>query len=170
MLSTGLDAAHDGLVCLAGCGWLISPLLEEAHREHPAETAPPGRPRPGSGYGLVAVTFGALRAAPGYVGVLPVHWESVEPGDVLAVPLTGDLTLSPAAAPWGSNLSLAGSCQLVPAAETGFEQARLRVIKEAARSFITSVAVALARSAAPGQEPPPLGPAQSWVTGYRPSA
>jgi hypothetical protein len=84
--------------------------------------------------------------------------------------VSGDIPLSPAAAPSGSNLSLAGSCQLAPVAEPRFEQARLRVIKEAARSFITSVAVALARSAAPDQEPPPLAPALSWVTGHRPSA
>ena len=98
MLSTGQDAAHEGLVCLDSCNWLMSPLMEEAHREHPAETARPGLPSPGSGRGLVAVTFGTPRVAPGYVGVLPVCWESVEPGDVLAVPLSGDITLSPAAA------------------------------------------------------------------------
>lgn len=170
MLSTGLGAAHDGLVGLAESGWLISLLPQEAHQEHPAGKARPGLPRPGHGHGLVAVTFGTPHAAAGYAGVLPVHWESVQPRDGLAVLLAGDITLSPAAAPWNSSLALAGSCQLAPAAETGSgcEQARLEVIKEAARSFITSVAVAC--SAGPGQEPPLPGPARSWVTGYRPPA
>ena len=170
MLSTGLDAAHDGLACLAGSSWLMSLLLWEAHREHPAGKGRPGLPLPGSGHGLVAVTFEAPHAGPGYACALPVHWESVEPGDAFAVLLAGDITLSPAAAPWNSSLSLAGSCQLVPEAEieSGCGQARLQVVKEAARSFITSVAVAVARSAGPGPEPPPPGPARSWVTGYRP--
>lgn len=170
MLRTGLGAAHDGLVCLADSSWLMSLLPSEAHREHPAGKARPGIPHPGSGHGLVAVTFGAPHAAPGYDGVLPVHWESVDRGDALAVLLAGDITLSLAAVPWNSSLALAGSCQLMPAAETGSgcEQARLQVIREAARSFITSVAVAVARSADPGQEPSLPGPARSWVTGYRP--
>jgi hypothetical protein len=116
------------------------------------------------------VTFGTSQAAPGSAGILPVHWESVDPGDELAVLLVGTITLSPAAAQWNSTLTLSESCQLVPAAETGSgcEEARLQVIKEATRSFITSVAVAVTPSAGPGQEPSPPGPASSWVTGYRP--
>jgi hypothetical protein len=116
------------------------------------------------------VTSGTPHAAPGYADVLPVHWEPLEPGGALAVLLAGDITLSLAAAPWNSSLALAGCCQLVTAAEAGSscEQARLEFIKQAAQSFITSAAVAVARSAGLGQEPLRPGPVRSWVTGYRP--
>jgi hypothetical protein len=74
MLSTGLDAARDGLASLADASWLMSlPLRQEAHHGHPAGRARPGLPAPGSGTGLVAVTFGALPTAPRPAGALPVH-------------------------------------------------------------------------------------------------
>jgi hypothetical protein len=96
----------------------------------------------------------------------------VEPGDALAVLLAGDITLSPADAERNITLTLAGFCQLLPAAEpgSGCEQAGLQAVEEAARSFITSVAVAVAGPADPGQEPEPPGPASSWLTGYRATA
>jgi hypothetical protein len=76
--------------------------------------------------------------------------------------LAGDIT--PAAAAQGStSLALTGFCRLLPAADSGSAQARLDAVKEAARSFITSIAVAIAPAAAPGREPPPPGPAWAWL-------
>jgi hypothetical protein len=178
MLSTELGAAREGLAGLADGSWLMNLLpQQEAHMRHPAGKGRPGLPGPGGGSGLVAVTFGTPPVAPGSAGALPVHWESLEPGDALAVLLAGDITLAPAAAEWNSTLALAGFCQLLPAAEagSGYEQARLHAVREAARSFITSVAVAVAGSAGTGsagtgQEPQPPGPAWSWLTGYRTTA
>jgi hypothetical protein len=168
MLTTELDAARDGLAGLADSSWLMGLLpQQEAHMRHPAGKGLPGpRSRPG----LVAVTFGTPPAAPRSAGTLPVHWESLEPGDALAMLLAGDITLSPADTERNITLNLAGFCQLLPAAEagSGCEQAGLQAVKEAARSFITSVAIAV--PADPGQEPEPPGPASSWLTGYRTTA
>jgi hypothetical protein len=167
MLNAGLDAARDGLASLAEAGWLMSlPLRQEARHGHPAGCARAGLPAPGSGNGLVAVTFGALPVVPGAPGVLPVHWESVEPGDMLAVLLAGDITPA-AATPGGSTLTLAGFCRLLPAGDGGYGQARLEAVKEAARLFITDVGAAVTPFTRPGQEPLPLGPAWAWLTGHR---
>lgn len=169
MLNTGLDAARAGLASLADSSWMMSlPQQQAAHPcGHPAGNARPGPPGSGGGSGLVAVTFGA--PAPGSAGALAVQWESVEPCDALAVLLVGDIILgpAPAASPGQSTLVLAGLCRLLPAAGGGDEQARVEFLKEVARSFITSVAVAVASSADPGHQPQPPGPASSWAYGQR---
>lgn len=171
MLNTGLDAACAGLASLADSSWIMTlPQQQAAHPSgHPAGSAGPARPGIGGGTGLVAVTFGTSAAAPGSSGSLAVQWESVEPCDALAVLLVGDIILGPAlAASLGqSTLVLAGFCWLLPAAGGGNEQARVEFLKEVARSFITSVAVAVASSAGPGHQPQPPGEASSWVYGQR---
>jgi hypothetical protein len=171
ILNLSLDAARGGLAALASQAWVAS--LPEAYHGHPAGQARPGTPAGDSLAGLVMVTFGAPTAACGSAEVLPVHWESVEQGEVFAaLLLSGDLTVSAAATPGQSTLALFGFCSLLPAVipDAGHEQAARRVIKEAARLFITSVAATIARSAGPGHERPPLGPASSWLTGQRSSA
>lgn len=166
MLNTGLDAARDGLAVIAGSGWMMRLPPQDPYNGHPAGRARPGQRASGSWPQLVAVTFGTLH--PGSAGMLPVQWESVEPGDEsAALLLAGGLTLASA---WGhATLTLAGLCQLQPDPDGGYAQARLEAVRQAARSFITSVAVTIARSADPGQEQPP-GPAWSWLTGQRLSA
>ena len=174
MLNTGLDTARDGLDVLAGSGWLMTvPQPHDVYHGHPAGRALPGRAAYGGGAGLVAVTFGTSLATSGSAGVLPVQWESVEPGGAFgALLVDGDITSAAAPAPGHSTLALSGSCRLlsVPAAESDDEQARLEVLKETARLFITSVAVAVTRSAGPGEQPQPPGPAWSWLTGQRSGA
>jgi hypothetical protein len=167
MLSTGLDAARDGLAGLADSGWLMRlPSRPEAGYGHPAGAALPGYRGPGGGAGLVAVMFGALPASSGSPGQLPVHWESLDPDDALALLLVGDIT--PAVAAQGnSTLTLAGFCRLLPGAHGSYEQGRLDAVKEAVRSFITGVALAIAPSAGSGPEPPSPGPAWAWLTGQR---
>jgi hypothetical protein len=60
---------------------------------------------------------------------------------------------------------------LVTMAGGSGEQARFQAVKEAAKSLITGVAFdVVACSAGPAQDPPPPGPAWSWLTGYRPPA
>jgi len=169
MLNTGLDAARAGLASLADSSWMMTlPHRQATHPSgHPAGSTRPGLPGIGGGTGLVGVTFGAPAAAPGSSGSLAVQWESMEPCDALAVLLVGDIVLAPAASPGQSTLVLAGLCRLLPAVGGGNEQARVEFLKEVARSFITSVAVAVANSADPGHRPQPPGPASSWAYGQR---
>jgi hypothetical protein len=118
-------------------------------------------------------TFGTPAVAPGSGEALPVHWESVERGEVFtALLLSGDLTVSAGATPGWSTLTLFGFCTLLPAAvpAVSHEQAARSVIKEAARLFITSVAATVARLSDPGDEQPPPGQASSWLNGQRSSA
>jgi len=118
----------------------------------------------GGGPALVAVSFGKPAASAERPTLLPVQWESVEPGDGFTVLLDGDITLAPVAGKTHSTLTLAGFCRLPESTLTadGYEQARVQVI-EAAREFITSVAVTVTGPADPGQEP--LGPAWPWLNG-----
>lgn len=171
MLNTGLDAARAGLASLADSTWMMTlPQQPAAHPSgHPAGSTRPGRPGIGGGAGLVAVTFEPAAAAPGSAGSLAVQWESVEPCDGLAVLLVGDIILAPApaASPGQSMLVLAAFSRLLPAAGGGDEQPRVEFLKEVARSFITSVAVAVAGSADAGHQPQPPGPASSWAYGQR---
>jgi hypothetical protein len=174
MLSIGLDTARDGLNRLAGSGWLMTvPLQHDVYHGHPAGRALPGRAASGGGPVLVAVTFGTPAAPPGSAGALPVQWESVESGGAFAALLVdGDITPAAAPAPGHSTLALSGCCRLlsVPAADGDDEQARLEVLKETARLFITSVGVVVTRSADSGERPQPPGPAWSWLTGKRSGA
>ena len=164
LLSAELDTVREGLAGLSDTCWLMSlPLRQDAHHGHPAGSARPGLPASGSEPRLVAVTFGTRPAGPGSCGALAVHWEPVEARDALGVLLAGNIT--PAAAErGGSSLTLGGFCRLLPAADSSREQARLDAVKEAARSFITSVAMAIV----PASEPSP-GTAWAWLTGQRPA-
>jgi hypothetical protein len=174
MLNTGIDATRDELASLAGSGWMINlPQRQEAYRGraaghpsgHPAGRARPGLARDG-GPGPVAVTFGQPAASAGSGTVLPVQWESVEPGDEFTVLLDGDITLAAADGQANSILTLAGFCRLPDRTLTadGYQQARAQVI-EAARAFITSLAATVTRSAGPGGEEQQPGTAWSWLTG-----
>jgi hypothetical protein len=166
MLSTGLDGARDGLASLADCCWMMTlPQRGAYHHGHPAGRGRPGLPESDAGAGLVAVTFGPPPESPGAWASLSVHWESVELGDTLTVLLAGDITPAPAAVPGHTTLALTGFCRLLPAIDGGGEQARMDLLKEAARSFITSVAVAVGNRAEPGRESQPPGPASAWVNG-----
>ena len=150
------------------------PQRKEAYRGHcaghpsghPAGRARPGLPGNGGGPGPVAVTFGKPAPCAGSGAVLPVQWESVEPGDEFTVLLDADITLAPAAEKAHSTLTLAGFCRLPDGTLTagGYEQAKAQVI-EAARDFVTSVAATVTCSADPGGEQEPPGSAWSWVTG-----
>ncbi len=148
MLETGMQAARDGLIELAGATWMMSlPQRQAAYRDHPA-----GRARPhlsaDDGTGLVAVTFGdGVVLAAGRV-TLSVRWEPVEPGDEFTVLLDGSVTLAPAATRERSELVLAGTCAMPRRALTpeGCEQVR-RELDEASREFITSVADGLVHAA-----------------------
>jgi hypothetical protein len=168
MLSSGLDAACDGLASLADSSWMMTlPQQQDVYRYgHPAGLARPGLPRLGGGAGLVAVTFGAPLTAPGSSGTLPVQWESVELGDAFTVLLAGNIDLAPAAPQGHSTLSLAGFCRLLHLADVDDEQAKVDLLENMARSFIMSVAVAVADFASPGHQPQPPGPATSWVNGH----
>ena len=179
VLNTGIDAARDGLAELADRCWMMDlPQRRAAYRGHsaghptghPAGTARPGLPGSGGGPGLVAVTFGRPAASAGSGSVLPVRWESVEPGDEFTVLLDGDITLAPAAEQGDSTLSMAGSCRLPEGSLTadGYEQTRSQVI-EAARAFISDVAATAARSADPGREQELSGGASAWLTGLPPA-
>lgn len=176
MLHTELDAARGQLASLTGTCWMMSLPPEGPRSAHPAGRSLRAAPRSDSWPGLVAVTFGTPSAALGPAGPLPVHWESVELGRAPTVLLSGDITAVPAPAQGQgqAGLALAGFCQLLPAAGAGSgdDQACLQALKEAARSFITTVAVAvtLACSAGRSQELPPPGPAWSWLTGQRSAA
>ena len=118
MLHTGLDAAR-GLVGLTDTCWMMSLPPQGPRGAHPAGRSRPTAPRSGSWPGLVAVTFGTPPAASGSAGSLPVHWESVEPGDAPTVLLSGDITAVPAPGQGLASLALAGCCQLLPAAGVG---------------------------------------------------
>lgn len=169
MLDAGLDAARDGLASLADSSWMMSlPPRPDTYRGgHPAGSARPDA-TDSSGAGLIAVTFGGVPAAPGSSESLPVQWESVDLHDALDMLLAGNITPASAASPGHTTLTLAGFCRLLPATGAGPEQARVDLLKEVARSFITSVAGAVADYAEPGHQPP--GPASSWVNGQRSAA
>ena len=156
MLNVGLNDARDGLARLAGTSWMMSLPRHDPHPGHPAGHVRPGLP--------VAVTFGTMAVSADSF-VLPVRWESAEPGDAFTVLLDADITLAPDAGEGRSTLTLAGVCRLPPGTLTsdGYELARMQVI-EAARESITSIADAVTRSAARGQEHP-CGQAWSWLTG-----
>jgi hypothetical protein len=179
VLNTGIDAARDGLAELADRCWMMNlPRRQAAYRGHSAGhpsghaagTARPGLPGSGGEPGLVAVTFGRLAASTGSGAVLPVQWESVEPGDEFTVLLDGDITLAPDAEQGSSTLSMAGFCRLPEGILTanGYEQARAQVI-EAARAFISGVAATAAGSADPGREQEPPDGASAWLTGLPPA-
>ena len=156
MLNVGLDDARDGLARLADTGWMMSLPRQDPYPGHPA-----GHAR----HGLqVAVTFGRMSVSADSF-VLPVRWESAEPGDAFTVLLDADITLAPDAGEGRSTLTLAGVCRLPPGTLTsdGYELARMQVI-EAARESITSIADTVTRSAACGQKQP-RGQAWSWLTG-----
>jgi hypothetical protein len=155
-LNVGLNDARDGLASLAGTSEMMSLPCPDPHPGHPAGRAPPGLP--------VAVTFGTMAVSADSL-VLPVRWESAEPGDEFTVLLDADVTLAPDAGEGRSTLTLAGVCRLPPGTLTsgGYELARMQVI-EAARESITSIAGTVTRSAARGQEHP-CGQAWSWLTG-----
>jgi hypothetical protein len=176
-LNTGIDSARDGLGCLAGDSWLLSiPGRRWGRGGHPAGSALPGGPAPGSEPCTVAVTFGNLAAPTRSSSVLPVRWESLEPGDTFAVLLDADIILAPAVDEAAGVLVLAGVCRLPGSLDAGgHEQARTRV-SDAAKEFITSVATAVARAAASGPADlrsewteaagpaRPAGPAMSWLS------
>jgi hypothetical protein len=98
------------------------------------------------------VTFGKPAAAAGSGTMLPVRWESVEPGDEFTVLLGAGITLTPAADEGHSTLTLAGFCRLPEGTLTadGYEQARAQAT-EATRTFITSVAATVTASAEPSR-------------------
>jgi len=156
MLNVGLDDARGGLAKLADTSWMMTLPRQDPHPGHPAGHARPGLP--------VAVTFGGMAVSAGSF-VLPVRWESAEPGDEFTVLLDADITLAPDAGEGRSTLTLAGVCRLPPGTLTtgDYELARMQVI-EAARESITSIADTVTRSAARGQKQPP-GQAWSWLTG-----
>jgi hypothetical protein len=167
MLNTGIDAARDGLAELADGGWMMNlPPRQEAHRGHPAGRARRRPPGSDGGPAPVAVAFGKPVASAGSGTVLPVRWESVEPGDEFTVLLDADIILAPAAEEAHSTLTLAGSCLLSKRTLTsgGYEQASAQLI-EASRAFIASVAAAVTGSADAGREQEPPAPAWSWLTG-----
>lgn len=166
MLNTGMDAARDRLAGLAGASWMISlPHRRAASGGHPAGRARPGLPADG-GPGLVAVTFGNMAVPAAARVLLPVRWESVEPGDQFTVLLDGDITLAPATAQGRSSLTLAGVCRMPPGALTAGDRERARLqATEASREFITSVARTVISFPGPAPEQEPLGPAWSWLTG-----
>jgi hypothetical protein len=106
---------------LAESGWIMSlPQQQEAYcghsaghpTGHPARHPRPGLPGSGGGPALVAVTFGKPAASAGPGTLLPVQWESVEPGDGFTVLLDGDITLAPVAGKTHSTPTLAGFCRL----------------------------------------------------------
>jgi hypothetical protein len=156
MLNVGLDDARDGLAGLADTNWMMSLPRKDPHPGHPAGRTRPGLP--------VAVTFGRMAVSAGSF-VLPVRWESAEPGDQFTVLLDADITLAPDAEEGHSTLTLAGVCRLPPGTLTidDYELARMQVI-EAARESITSIADTVTHSAARGQKQP-RGQAWSWLTG-----
>jgi hypothetical protein len=156
VLNMGPAAARDGLARLADSSWMMS-LPRQDQR-----SGPPARHR---GPEVVAVTFGKLPVSAGTCTLLPVRWESAEPGDEFTVVLDADITLAPGAERDSSTLTLAGVCRLPPGTLTaeGYERARVQMI-EAARGFISSVAHAVTRHAARDGDQP-QGQAWSWVTG-----
>jgi hypothetical protein len=159
MLNTGIDAARAGLAELADGGWMMNlPQSQEAYR--------PRLPSSSDGPEHVAVTFGRPAASDGSGTVLPVRWESIDPGDEFTVLLDADITLAPADRPAHSTLTLAGSCLLPKRTLTcdGYGQASTQVI-EASRAFIASVAANVTRSAGPGRHQEPPEPARAWLTG-----
>jgi hypothetical protein len=171
VLDTGLDAAHDGLASLADSSWMMSlPGRAACDPEHPAGRARRRIPGAHGGPGLVAVTFGALPTVPGSFRGLPVHWESVELADALAILLAGEITLTQGMCGGHSTLAMTGFCRLLPATGGSTDEARLTLLKEVAKSFITSVAVDVVTSADPGHQLVPMGPASAWVNGQRSAA
>jgi hypothetical protein len=169
MLNVKLNAARDGLAGLADNSWMMSLPRQDPRSGqpggHPAGRGIPGRSAAGRGAGTIVVTFGKLTVPAEAGALLPVRWESAEPGDEFAVLLDADIILS-AAADQASILTLAGVCRLPPGTliAEGYEQARAQVA-EAAREFITSVADVVTCSGGQGQEPRTRGEARSWVTG-----
>jgi hypothetical protein len=149
-LNTRIDAARDGLACLAGDSWLLSiPGRRWGRGGHPAGSALPGSASSGEPC-PIAVTFGNLAERTTPSSVLPVRWESLEPGDTFAVLLDADIILAPAADQATGVLVLAGVCRLPDSLDAdGHEQARTRV-SDAAKDFITSVATAVTLAAASG--------------------
>lgn len=153
MLGTGIQAARDGLISLAGATWMMSlPQRQAAHRDHPAGQARPGLSA-GHGTALVAVTFGDSAVLAAEHVIVSVRWEPVEPGDAPVVLLDGDLTLAPAAGPGQSVLTMAGTCAVATGALTpeAREQVR-RELDEASLEFLISVADSVIHGAGAGSE------------------
>jgi len=164
MLNAGISTARNSLAGLADGSWLMSlPQHRDPYNGHPAGSAWRVLSVPSGRTFLIAVTFGTLSPAGGPTVALPVRWEPLEPSDECAFLLDGDIALTPLSGHARSILTLAGTCQMLPAVRTDdcYQQARLQV--EAAQSFIASVATILAGSPGPGYQP--LEPAWSWVTG-----
>jgi hypothetical protein len=172
-LNMPIGSACDGLGCLAGDSWLFSlPGPRWGRHGHPAGSALPGSASGGQPC-PIAVTFGNLAAPTPSSSVLPVRWESLEPGDTFAVLLDADIILAPAVDRASGVLVLAGVCRLPGSLDAdGHEQARTRV-SDAAKEFITSVATAVTRAAASGPMDPRTqravrtdlpGPAMSWLS------
>ena len=174
-LNIGVDAARDGLAELADTSWMMSlprqdprsgqPGGHPTGRGRPSRPSRPSRAAAGGGAGTIAVTFGKLAVLAEAGALLPVRWESAEPGDEFAVLLDADIILG-TAGQGCSTLTLTGAGRLPPDTliADGYELAREQVT-EAAREFITSVADVATCSGAQGQEPRTRGEARSWVTG-----
>jgi hypothetical protein len=162
IMNAGIDAARDGLAALAGTSWLMSvPHLRAAYSGHPAGRGRPGLPVGGAG--LVAVTLGDMAVLAADRMVAPVRWEPVEPGEGLAVELSGRITLAPAADLARSTLTLAGFCQEAPGAMARDVRARPRPeFTQASRELIISIARDVTRAAGPSPEHDPPGPAWAW--------
>lgn len=165
-LNSGFDVVRDGLALLADSGWMMNLWpASRPHPEHPAGSSRPGMPVHPL---VVAVTFG--KPAVGDCDmVLPVRWESVEPGDEFTVLLDGDVTLAREDGQGHRTLTMAGFCRVPCGVATSgdFERARVE-LAEAARIFITSVATAAMPAPGPGQDRDVTGPAWSWVNGGLP--
>jgi hypothetical protein len=164
VLNTGVDAAREGLGGLAGGTWMLSvPRQRAARAGHPAGSAPRGPAGPGRA-GPVAVVFGDTIAARGPDVALPVRWESLEPGDEFTVLLAADITVAAVAGQETVMLTLAGVCRLSGTLDAyPHENARTQVA-EMAGVFITSVADAVTRSAAPRPDVKPAGSPWIWLS------
>lgn len=128
LLATGVDAAREGLAGLAGNTWMLTLPHGRACRDaHPAGSALP-RPPGGGRVESVAVMFGDLAEGDGLAAVLPVRWESLEPGDEFTVLLDADIAVASVCGHDYGVLTLTGVCRLSTS------------LNSAAGMFISSVA------------------------------
>jgi hypothetical protein len=164
MLNAGVDDAREGLAGLAGDTWMLSvPLQRAARGGHPAGSALPRSARRGR-TGSVAVVFADTIAADGPDAVLPVRWESLEPGDEFTVLLDADITLAPVAGRETGVLTLAGVCRLSGTLDADTHEHARTQLTEMAGAFITSVADAVNRCAAARPERKPAGSPWTWLS------
>jgi len=164
VLNASAAAAREGLAGLAGGTWMLSvPQRRVARGGHPAGSALPCPAGPGR-TGSVAVVFGDLAAAGcADVVVLPVRWESLEPGDEFTVLLDADITLDRVCGQETGVLTLAGVCRLSGTLSADSHEHARTQITEAAGAFITSVADFVTGSAIPRRVHKPAGPAMTWL-------